>query len=67
MLGAGGGLSVDMSQGTCPRLAVTVWICMQWMSADPHPGTPTRGRDKGERGGGRPRGTNAPLLFASLL
>ena len=31
----GGWLSVGMSQGTCPRLAVTVWPWMHWMRACP--------------------------------
>ena len=34
-VGGGGWLSVDMSQGTCPQLAVTMWTWMQWMSACP--------------------------------
>ena len=37
--GGGVGYVVDMSQGTCPRLAVTVWTWMQWMSACPYPRT----------------------------
>ena len=67
----GGWLSMDTSQGTCPRLAVAVWTWMQWMSARPYPWTPwtpTHGRDKGGRGGSEgPRGTNPALLFASLV
>ena len=58
----GGWLSVDMSQGTCPQLAVSVWTWIQWMSACPYSyghlpvdiysWTPTCGRDKGGMGGG---------------
>ena len=55
--GGGWGLSVDMSQGTCSRLVVTVDMdtvdeCLS-PSVDTYPWTPPRGRDKGGRGGRR--------------
>ena len=58
----GGWLSVDMSQGPCPRLAVTVWTSMRWMSAcqyrytprDPHPWTEQGGEGVGGGRGGPP-------------